>query len=163
MCRRHVSFERTESVTLLLRKAGTFLSRFLALALCALTLVLAGTANARQTGPSSQRISALSCAGAVNWRNAGSYIGRFTTIRGPVAGTTYASSSNGSPTFLNVGRDYPASPRFTVVIWGSSRSNFGAPERRYRGKTICVRGRVSSYAGVPEISATSPAQITIQG
>lgn len=88
-------------------------------------------------------------------------IGRVATVRGPVAGTRYASSSNGSPTFLNVGVDYPSARRFTVVIWGRNRSRFGAPERRYRGRRICVRGLVESYRGIPEIEARSPAQIAI--
>jgi DNA/RNA endonuclease YhcR with UshA esterase domain len=80
-----------------------------------------------------------------------------------VAGTKYASSSNGSPTFLNLGVDYPSSRRFTVVIWGRNRSRFGAPERRYRGRTICVRGHVDTYRGIPEIEARSPSQIRIVG
>jgi hypothetical protein len=73
----------------------------------------------------------------------------------------YASSSNGAPTFLNLGNNYPNMNRFTVVIWGRNRSSFGTPELRYRGRTICVRGRVSAYAGVPQIEATSPSQIGV--
>jgi hypothetical protein len=78
-----------------------------------------------------------------------------------VVATFYARSSNGSPTFLNVGRDYPDSRRFTVVVWGSDRGSFGAPERRYRGRTICVIGRIELYQGVAEIEATRPSQIRI--
>jgi hypothetical protein len=90
-------------------------------------------------------------------------IGRTAAIKGRVAGAFYARSSNGRPTFLNLGRDYPDSRRFTVVIWGRNRSSFGAPERRYRGKTICVVGYVSTYRGVPEIEATRPSQIRVVG
>jgi hypothetical protein len=88
-------------------------------------------------------------------------IGRVATIRGRVAGTRYASSSNGAPTFLNLGVDYPSERRVTVVIWGENRGRFGAPEVRYRHRTICVRGLVTTYAGVPQIEATSPAQIFV--
>jgi hypothetical protein len=88
-------------------------------------------------------------------------IGRVATIRGRVAGTHYASSSNGSPTFLNLGADYPSQRRITVVIWSENRARFGVPEQRYRGRMICVRGFVDTYAGVPEIEATSPSQIFI--
>ena len=88
-------------------------------------------------------------------------IGRVATIRGRVAGTHYASSSNGSPSFLNVGADYPSQSRVTVVIWSENRARFGTPERKYLGRTICVRGLVETYAGVPEIEATSPSQIFI--
>ena len=83
------------------------------------------------------------------------------TIRGPVVGTRFASASNGSPTFLNVGLNYPNPRRFTVVIWIENRSAFGRPEVRYRRKTICVRGLVRSYRGVPEVFARSPSQIRV--
>jgi hypothetical protein len=88
-------------------------------------------------------------------------VGRVATIRGRVAGTRFASSSSGSPTFLNVGVKYPNPRRFTVVIWIENRSAFGRPEVRYRQKSICVRGLVRSYGGVPEIVARSPSQIRV--
>jgi hypothetical protein len=90
-------------------------------------------------------------------------IGRYATIRGRVAGTKYASTSNGSPTFLNMGVDYPSSRRVTVVIWGRNRARFGAPETRYRRRMICVRGYVDTYRGVPEIEARLPSQIRVVG
>ena len=86
-------------------------------------------------------------------------IGRTATVKGPVVGTKYASYSNGRPTFLDLGRTYPSSSRFTVVIWGENRASFGTPERRYYGRTICVRGLVSTYEGLPQIIARSPSQI----
>lgn len=49
------------------------------------------------------------------------------------------------------------------VIWGRNRAGFGAPERRYRGKTLCVTGYVSEYRGVPQIQATSTGQIRVIG
>jgi hypothetical protein len=115
---------------------------------------LAGTGNAS---------SAASCAGAVSWQSARSMVGRIATIRGFVAGTKYAESSNGAPTFLDVGVDYPDSRRFQVVIWREDRSKFGLPESRYLRKTICVHGLVHTYRGVPEIEVRSPSQITIAG
>jgi len=47
------------------------------------------------------------------------------------------------------------------VIWIENRARFGAPELRYRGHTVCVRGLVDSYDGIPEIEATSPGQIAV--
>jgi hypothetical protein len=99
--------------------------------------------------------------GATNWSKAKSLIGRYATIKGPVVGTRYASSSNGSPTFLNVGVDYPNARRFTIVIWGRNRSRFGRPEQRYQGRTLCIRGYVESYQGVPEIEARTPSQVVV--
>jgi hypothetical protein len=86
-------------------------------------------------------------------------VGRVATVRGRVAGTHFASGSSGSPTFLNVGADYPNSRRFVVVIWGRDRSKFRSPESTYRGKTICVRGLIRSYQGAAEVFASSPSQI----
>jgi DNA/RNA endonuclease YhcR with UshA esterase domain len=97
----------------------------------------------------------------VSWQRAKTVVGRVATIVGPVASTKYASWSNGSPTFINMGVAYPNPRRFQVVIWSESRGAFGRPELRYRGRTICVRGSVSSYEGVPEIEARSPSQIRI--
>lgn len=121
------------------------------------------SAQARANEPSAVRARSASCAGAVSWRSARGVIGRTATIRGPVAGTKFAATSNGSPTFLNLGVDYPSTRRVTVVIWGRNRGRFSAPERRYRGRTICVRGYVDTYRGVPEIEARSPSQIRIVG
>ena len=54
-------------------------------------------------------------------------IGKVATVKLPVRGTIYASGSNGSPTFLNLGRDYPSLSRFTVVIWGENREGSAPP------------------------------------
>lgn len=98
----------------------------------------------------------------VNWSEASSRIGESVTVEGPVMGTHYAENSNGSPTFLNVGADYPDESRFTVVIWGEDRGNFPeAPEDRYAGQTIRVTGTVSDYQGVSEIEVASPDDIEI--
>jgi hypothetical protein len=80
---------------------------------------------------------------------------------GPVASTHFASTSNGSPTFLNLGVAYPNPRRVQVVIWIENRAAFGQPEARYRRHTICARGSVSMYDGVPEIIARTPRQIQI--
>jgi hypothetical protein len=119
-----------------------------------------GAARAESTSPTTRLAS---CVGAVGWQNARRMVGRYATIRGYIAGTKYAAYSNGSPTFLNMGVDYPSSRRVTVVIWQENRSKFGRPEVRYLGKTICIRGYVGTYAGVPDIEASSPSQIAVAG
>ena len=96
----------------------------------------------------------------VKWSDAPSHIGEVATVEGPVIGATYAESSNGSPTFLNVGADYPDPSRFTVVVWGEDRGNFPvAPEDKYAGKTIRVTGTIYDYQGVPQVEVTSPGDI----
>jgi hypothetical protein len=138
-------------------------SRQLVVALCSAVVIalLAAVAAVPRAASASPTVRLASCAHAVSWQTARRMIGRVATIRGRVAGTKYAPSSNGAPTFLDVGVGYPDERRVTVVIWGNNRKRFGAPEVRYRHRTICVRGLVDTYAGVPEIEATSPAQIFV--
>jgi|1186.fasta_scaffold740502_1 hypothetical protein len=134
---------------------------FVVLNIALIGVLFAGVGGTARAETASPKFRSASCAGAVDWRNARRVIGRVATIRGYVAGAKYASSSNGSPTFLNLGVDYPSSRRVTVVIWDENRARFGRPESRYLRRTICVRGFVDTYAGVPDIEATSPSQIAL--
>lgn len=97
---------------------------------------------------------------AIPWNEAKYHIGERITVYGPVVSTKYASSSKGTPTFLNIGKAYPDPNRFTVVIWGDCRLNFPeAPEVYYRGRNISVTGLIIEYNGVPEIEICYPYQI----
>jgi DNA/RNA endonuclease YhcR with UshA esterase domain len=89
------------------------------------------------------------------------HIGEQATVCGKVVSTRYAESSRGSPTFLNFDQPYP-NQVFTLLIWGSDRSKFGDPETSYRGKRICVTGKLTSFKGVPEVVASEPAQIKMK-
>jgi hypothetical protein len=77
-------------------------------------------------------------------------------VKARVASVRYASSSNGRPTFINLGNAYPNRNRVTVVIWGRNRRNFPrAPDRMFRrGQTICVQGVAEMYGGAPEIEVS---------
>lgn len=88
------------------------------------------------------------------------HIGETATVCGSVASTRYAASSRGKPTFLNLDKPY-LDQIFTILIWGSSRNRFGAPETDYKGKRICVTGKIAKYRGVPEIVADDPQQIKL--
>jgi hypothetical protein len=135
--------------------------RIVASIFAALVVTTGGVAQANVSHRGGGDRSSASCRGAVSWQSARHYVGRYATIKGLVAGTKFASSSNGSPTFLNLGVDYPSSRRVTIVIWNENRWRFGRPEIRYRGHTVCVRGFVDTYGGVPEIEATSTSQIAV--
>src|ERR1700730_15237734 len=87
------------------------------------------------------------------------HIGEQATVCGKVVSTRFAEASRGSPTFLNFDQPYP-NQVFTVFIWGSDRSKFGEPETSYRGKRICVTGKLSSFKGLPEVVAHASAQMT---
>jgi DNA/RNA endonuclease YhcR with UshA esterase domain len=89
------------------------------------------------------------------------HFGETAIVCGEVVSTSYADSSNGQPTFINLDRPYP-NTIFTVVIWGENRSKFGKPEDDYKGKRICVSGKITAYAGKPEIIAADPKQIRIE-
>ena len=88
------------------------------------------------------------------------HIGEQATVCGKVVSTRWAESSRGSPTFLNFDQPYPDQV-FTLVIWGNDRSKFDNPETTYRGKRVCVAGKISAFKGVPEVVANDPAQIKV--
>lgn len=101
-------------------------------------------------------------ADAIPWQEAASHVGETVTLYGPVVGAEYASDSNGSPTFLDVGASYPDGGRLSVTIWGEDRSNFPEPpERAYEGETVLVTGEVYQYDGVCHVEVSSPSQIAV--
>jgi DNA/RNA endonuclease YhcR with UshA esterase domain len=93
--------------------------------------------------------------------DAKNHIGETATVCGKVVSTHYATRSRSQPTFLNLDEPYPHQI-FTIVIWGSDRAKFGAPESTYQGKLVCVTGRIKEYRGAPEVIASEPAQIKLQ-
>jgi DNA/RNA endonuclease YhcR with UshA esterase domain len=86
------------------------------------------------------------------------HVGETATVCGSVVSTRYAASTKGQPTFLNLDKPYP-NQVFTVLIWGENRSKFGTPESEYKGKRICIAGKITEYRGAPEIVATDPQQM----
>lgn len=133
-----------------MRKHILFLSCIAALFLTSCTATQTSATTAPPAGIASNTL----------WGEAASYIGEYKTVCGPVVDSNYASSSNGQPTFLNLGEPYPKPNRFTVVIWGRNRSQFSTgPERLYFGSTICVTGLIEEYRGIPQIEVSGPSQI----
>lgn len=99
----------------------------------------------------------------INWANAKQHEGEYVRVQGKVVGTNYSSDSNGKPTFLDIGLDYPDPDRFTVVIWGEDRKNFSHdPETYYLGEEVVVVGVVQIYNGSAEIVISSEDEITIR-
>jgi hypothetical protein len=85
------------------------------------------------------------------------HIGETATVCGEVVSARYAASTKGQPTFLNLDKPYP-NQIFTVLIWGKNRSKFRTPESEYRGKRICVTGKITEYKSAAEIVANDPQQ-----
>jgi hypothetical protein len=86
------------------------------------------------------------------------HVGEVATVCGTVASARFADRTNGQPTFLNLDEPYPHQI-FTIVIWGSDRAKFGAPEVQYRDKSVCATGLIKDYRGVPEMVVHNPAEI----
>ncbi len=139
-------------------------------AICAVAtlLPLLGCGGGSGTPARSSQGAAGSAASAcpsdpVDWSAAARCIGQTRKVCGPVIQVTAPAGTSGNPTFINVGKSYPDSGRFTIVIWGDHKSAFSpSPEQLYRDKRVCVSGKISLYSGLPQIEATSPSQITFQ-
>ena len=86
------------------------------------------------------------------------HLGQIGTVCGEVASSMYATSSKGRPTYLNIGKPYP-NHIFSAVIWDTHRAKFGALEQRYKGKWICVRGRIADYRGAAQIEVQEREQL----
>jgi hypothetical protein len=75
--------------------------------------------------------------------------------------STKVIKSNGM-ILMNVGGEYPNAP-LTIVIYSDSLKNFdSAPEEFYKGKNICVGGKVKMYKGKPEIIIKSMDSIIVK-
>jgi hypothetical protein len=75
------------------------------------------------------------------------HVGERDTVCGTIAGKHTATSSRGTPTFINLDHPYP-NQLFTLLIWGSDRQQVG--EVPDTGK-ICATGVIAEYRGSPEI------------
>ena len=89
------------------------------------------------------------------------HIGDSVTIRDKIFGGKYIQSVKGSPTFLNVGDEYPNAP-LTLVIWDDTRKQFkAAPEELYKNQQVFITGKIVLYKDKPEIIITNPKQIEV--
>lgn len=90
------------------------------------------------------------------------HVGDSVEVCGKVEGGKYLPNADSAPTLINLGYDYP-NQLATVVIFGEHRSLFpGNPETDWKGKTLCVRGRVVLYRDKPQIVVRSTNQVTIE-
>ncbi|HEU5051544.1 MAG TPA: hypothetical protein VFT78_00460 [Hanamia sp.] len=83
--------------------------------------------------------------------NVREHVGDSVKLRALIYGGKYLQNVKGSPTFLNVGGQYP-NELLTLVIWDNTRSEFKqAPEDIYDHKMVWIIGRVTLYKDRPEI------------
>ena len=89
-------------------------------------------------------------------------VGDSVTVCGSVDGTRYLVTADNSPTFLNMGGEYPKQ-LLTVVIWADIREQIkGKPELDFKNKNICITGRIELYKGSPQIVIKKAEQIKLQ-
>lgn len=84
-------------------------------------------------------------------------IGEIATICGMVGSARFADTVRGQPTYINLGPAFPEHV-FTIVIWGENRYKF-TPKPEFTDGSLCVKGRIEDYKGIPQIVVTSPEQI----
>lgn len=98
----------------------------------------------------------------IDVNKASDYEGKFVSVCSKVYGTKRIDSGSSQLIFLNLGAEYPDSP-LTVVIFGESLKNFDfKPEDYYKGKNICVTGRIQIHKGKPEIVIKTQNSIMIK-
>lgn len=67
-----------------------------------------------------------------------------------------------SLTLLDVGGYHP-NELLTLVIKGEDKKKFkSAPDEYFRGKDVCITGKIIDFKGKPEIIITDPEQIKVQ-
>jgi hypothetical protein len=78
------------------------------------------------------------------------HVGESATVCGLIASENTATSSRGTPSFVNLDQPYPHQVFFTLLVWGSDKAAVGPIPKTGR---ICVKGTISLYRGIPEIVA----------
>lgn len=87
------------------------------------------------------------------------HVGETVKICTKIYGSKFLETAKGTPTFLNVGGNYPTAP-LTLVIWADARKQFkNKPEEYYAGKSICVTGKMELFKDKPQIVITKEEQI----
>jgi hypothetical protein len=79
------------------------------------------------------------------------YRGQTVTVCDEVMDARYLESSASQPTWLHMGAIYP-NQHLTIFISKEVRATLGIkPKDYYKGKKICVSGRITAYKGKPQI------------
>ncbi|MGI4727804.1 MAG: hypothetical protein ACRYGB_04455 [Janthinobacterium lividum] len=88
------------------------------------------------------------------------HIGEYVTVCDKVYSTRLMEGSN--MTLLNLGGNYP-NQTLTIMIPGADRSKFKEHlETYFKGRSVCVAGKVIDYNGKPEIIVSDPAKLKLE-
>jgi len=103
--------------------------------------------------------SVVAFASTFSTSEAAKHVGENATVCGIAASVHTATSSKGSPTFVNLDKPYP-NQVFTILVWGSDRGKFSPAPATWQGKNVCATGVITLYRGSPEIVAHEAGQIS---
>lgn len=100
----------------------------------------------------------------MRWYNAYKLVGSYGDVVGPVASVVHKPNVQGSPTFVNIGEDYPSSDRVQVVVWGDMSAECSdwlsniTPGRTW----IDISGYISLYGDVVQIDVGDGYSVNLQ-
>ena len=118
---------------------------------------------ASATSTAAQTVQTETNPSYISWNVAKDHVGEHVTVCGTVGNVTWATSSKGKPTFINIGNAYPNPNRFTALIWSENRAKCeNIINSMFYGRNVCVTGLIKLYNGTPEIEVTSPSQIEVR-
>ena len=88
------------------------------------------------------------------------FVGKDGMVCGKVEKTRYAQNSEGEPTFLYMGGDFPRHT-FSARIPGDQRDKFKPTPEELEGRDVCVIGTIKRDASRAEIAISSPSSIKL--
>ena len=92
----------------------------------------------------------------------GQHVGDSVTVCTKIYGGIFLDRSKDSLTLLNAGDAYPNAP-LTLVLRIQARKSFKeVPESFYKGKDVCISGRIVLYKDKPQIELYDEKQIVLK-
>ena len=88
------------------------------------------------------------------------HIGKTAMVCGKVERTRHAQNTEGEPTFLYMGGNFPRHT-FSARIPGSIRDSFRPSPEELQGKDVCVVGSIERDASRAEIAVRAPSDIKL--
>lgn len=88
------------------------------------------------------------------------HVGKEGMVCGRVEKTRYAQNTEGEPTFLYMGGNFPRHT-FSARIPGDQRGRFKPTPEELEGRDVCVIGTIMRDASRAEIAVTSPSSIKL--
>ena len=88
------------------------------------------------------------------------FAGKAGTVCGKVGKARFAENSEGTPTFLYMGGNFPRHT-FTARIPGDARAKFKPAPEELEGKDVCVIGNIERDQSRAEIVVNSPSNLKL--